>query len=236
MSTANLLATFAEEQRSDRIREQLLHSIEYHRIDEFTKLLKQNPMIDLDKKINHTNTLLHIVARLAKLDFVKVLIEHNASINVLNHENISVLYMTARYCSFEYTEGNEITYRTNYGRRSPNDTIMTMIQKYHDTIKYLLDHGADCKIPGYWGLSVLSQLVRRHYSGPEKYIIIQIVKLLLDYGTDRHLVSDNSVASRTTAEQEARSHHNIEIADCIKDYETLPVSKGCYDPADLMSV
>jgi len=177
------------------------------KLDQFIKLIEQNPSYNLDQTDNY-DTLLHRAIELAKLEFVRALVSHGANIHFNDHGD--ALRRAAYWCAVYHSYNN-------------NEQLLKKMEEYQKIIMYLLESGANCNTIGVNGDSSLTVICRWSHPAESKIIMKQIVMLLLDHGADRNFVRSDG----HTAEREARDHLNDDIADCIRDYQPV-MTKGCY--------
>jgi len=97
-----------------------------------------------------------------------------------------------------------------------NDTLLHEACDEDDinTIKYLVDHGADINKPNKYGNTPFHYYVFREPS-------IRMVNYLLDKGADKDKLDDYG----QTVAQRARQRKNVDVAEFIESYEPVP-TKG----------
>jgi len=176
-----------------------------NQIDELTKLLTNNPSINLNTRITPNDNILHIVARRSDgLEIIKLLVKHGADPNIINEDHNDALFIA----TFHFT-------------LCPD---RDKIKQYHNTIKYLvLDCGADRNARGMKRGNAFINICHRFYDGHNRDIIKETILLFLDSGVD--------LSNRMTAIHIATVHKQYDIVELIKDYQhVLPETKGCYDP------
>jgi ankyrin repeat protein len=173
-------------------------------------LIELNPGYHIDSIVNN-ETLLFRAVKLCKLKFVQILVSHGADIHLPSCDKGDALRKAVYYCACQSwnVKGQELLKR---------------MQEYYDIIIYLLDHGANCNSRGSGGDTSLTVICDYRCYKKRMHIVKKIVTVLLDNGADRDLLTRDGL----TAEQAARKKSNFEIADCIRDYQPEPVTKGCY--------
>jgi len=186
---------------------QLYELMNANDIDEFGALLEQNPSININIKFGggQGDTLLHRVARDAKIEFVRLLVKHGADIHVLNHNSNDALLSTTLFA------GNH---------RGPN------IIKCFETIKFLLESGANCNRHGITNNTALIHVCKNTYTQEHTKWIKLIIELLIDYGADCGLTND----AGHTAVQWAQNMNNIDLAEYVINYQPMLLVKGVHDP------
>jgi ankyrin repeat protein len=176
----------------------------------FSELIEMNPGYDLNSIVTN-ETLLFKAIRSCKLKFIQILVSHGADIHLPFNDGGDALRKAVFYCVCHAYDLDD-------------QELLKQIREYQDIITYLLEQGANCNSRGSGDDTSLTVICRYDHSQKGIPIIKQIIIQLLDYGADRDLLTHN----RLTAEQAARKYSYGEIADCIRDYEPEPVTKGCY--------
>jgi len=147
---------------------------------------------DPNQKDSNGYALLHIAICSNDIDTVSYLIDHGANANCIDKYANTPLHYAVR--------------RINVSDKDHDDTILV--------VKYLLEHGADPNVITWCGQTALNRAIH-------ECIHIDIVKMLLDYGTDKYI--KDSIDQ--TAAQAAISCGRPDIAEFIESYEPMP-TKG----------
>jgi len=199
---------------------QLKNFLDENNSVQFNQTLIKNPGIDLNARIfDIYDTILHQAARAYKLEYCRLLIAHGADPNIKNRNKNNVLSSVA--VSFE------------------NEDNYVKAQTWYAMIEYLILIGIDCcavNIHGHTALSHVCEFINDPHSQQMNEIKQNIVKLLLDQMANaNHDPNDsvhmNDIAKlKSHAEDVARKYRNDDLADYIRDYQTIPESKGCYCP------
>jgi len=178
--------------------------------DEFKQLIILHPDIDLNSQIfDNNDTLLHIAARQCRLQFVKLLIERGANMHLTNFSLNDVLISVSYRCSLEQN--------------------FLKINQCYEIIKYLIGYGANCNVSGSSNKTALAHMCEHHHDAlPQDAMdaMKDIITLLLDTG----LKQAESSYLKQQAVECARRWKNFDLAVYIRDYQTIPDTKGCYGP------
>jgi len=158
------------------------------------------------------DTLLHTAAMHGAVPFVEILIENGANVHLKCRRGIDALNQASLNCAIYCKYTNE----------TDDDVIVVEIHNYYLTIKYLLEHGADCTTTGPDGHTALIHICRQYHRELVKCIMKDIVELLLMHGS-KH---GSMARLNHMAEETAREKGNIEIADFIHGYQSMPDTKG----------
>jgi len=184
---------------------QLRGLIKTNNIERFGMLLNRDQTINLNTHFgNQDDTLLHVAARCAKIEFVRLLVKHGADINSLNrHSNNALLSVTL----------------------FANRNICTNFTTLFDTIRFLLESGSDPNIHGLSNFTALINVCRNTYPARHIENIKLVIELLIDYGADRNLTN----SSGRIAEQEAIRSNNGILAEHVKNYQPVEYTKGVHE-------
>jgi ankyrin repeat protein len=178
--------------------------------DHFCTLIEQNPGIDLNTPHDQYECLLIMAVNNGRYEYIKQLVNHGANMD----------YVGAR-------QNNALL----------NASLMLELQidpkrsnQCYQTIKCLLECGADCNKRGEQGRTALMNICDCPCNRFVNLANIEtdmhnIIDLLIDHGADRDLVDDNG----HTAEQMARFRriYDPEFANHVRDYQPV-ITKGCY--------
>jgi len=197
----------------DDIKRELIKLFNYDNLVEFKKLINErHHEIDLNLNLSGIDILLYTAASNAKLEYVRVLVNNGADIHLDIHGN--ALRRTVDRC----------VHIDIYYHESSDGFMMTKLQQYYDTIVYLLESGVNTNSVGSDGDTSLMVICKWNYREMVIPVMKQIIMILLDHGADRSKVTPEGLT--LTYEQVAREQSNREIADYIRDYESVPGSKG----------
>jgi ankyrin repeat protein len=206
--------------------EQLYNLLRSNEPAKFKELIIGHPECNLDV-LYDSDTLLYYAVHYAHVyngmfDFVKILVDHGASINIKNQKIQSgrnVLFGAVQQCLIFATRINT----------SGEKLAFDGTNKYYQIIKYLLESGrADPNTTDNSGLTPLMSICLHTFDPRIMPIMKDVITLLLDHGADRDYVNDHDLYHDETAEQLARNGENIEMADYIRDYQPM-ATKGCHD-------
>jgi len=192
---------------ANNIRE-LFISLRTNEFDTFSDLIEKN---NGDLNTRYGYTLLQMASMNGQVEFVRSLIQHGADIRFDGREDGDALYRAVFGCASNHELSDT----------PENEQKIKDLQKYYDTIKYLLESGADCNSVESYGNTSFIKACWYHYEGI-KHIMKSIVELMLKHGANRKFKTQFGY----TAEDVARKNSNDEIADCIRDYNDVPDSKG----------
>jgi len=185
--------------------------------DHFCTLIKQNPGIDLNMIYDGHEPLLITAVNMWGYKYIPVLVANGANIDYVDRSQNNALLNASVMPIWNV---------------SP-----TRVSQCYQTIKCLLECGADCNSRGDKGRTALMNICRFSMSriiddiddidDIDQYSIHNIIDLLISYGADRDLVDKQG----QTAEQLARlrRNNNDDVADYVRDCQPLPDVKGCYE-------
>jgi len=178
--------------------------------DEFCELLKSNPEIDLNESSRWRDPLIINAANCGQLEYIKELVKNGANINILDREGDNALIKASSVIKW--------------------DNQAWRVKKSYHTIQYLLENGFDPNIRGSDGktalMNVCNPSYHRYVRDPDTPAIVKMIaSILIDYGANRELVDTDGF----TAEQLARNDDSDDIADFIRDYPSVPDTKGCHE-------
>jgi len=201
---------------NDELIEHLRILIAVNDSDEFEKLIKLNPGVDLNAKTRHNNTLLHKAINKLGLKICRILIAHGIDIHAktvgCGNDNDCIMI-----ASNLLVEINYIFYR------KPAVTGSSILIDYL-IIEMLIQNGANCNSVDIENNTVLMNMCKNYDDSYSEQAYI-VIGLLIDHGLDREFVNNRG----ETAEQIARGRNHIELANFIKAYQSVPDVKGAID-------
>jgi len=139
-------------------------------------------------------------------ELIKNMIDHNAELRNYNLDSVTLIRMI---------ETNKHIINAIYAPCEETILSYAARHKYYDVVRCLILNGAD--------VNSTDKYLNTPLHSAALCGDIGIVKLLLDYGADKHAITLNG----RTAVQIAVYYHNNETAKYIESYEPIP-TKGVH--------